>query len=87
MINLAYVDYAVLLVQLGRGMSYKYQQVADTIIEQIKSGAIAPGDRLLTAKQMRERFGASYGTIRSAILILKSQGYIEGRQGDGMYVK
>ncbi len=87
MINLAYVDYAVLLDLWAGTVTHKYQQVADTIIEQIKTGAITSGDRLISTRQMREQFGASYGTVRSAILILKSQGYVEGRQGDGVYVK
>ncbi|MFD0595043.1 hypothetical protein ACFQZ4_23950 [Catellatospora coxensis] len=29
----------------------------------------------------------SYGSVRGAMLVLKAEGLIEGRQGDGVFVK
>lgn len=69
----------------------KFEQVAEDIRQQIRSGQLAPGDRLLSTSNLiehyRERFGRmSYGTIRDALRLLKAEGLIEGRPGDGVYV-
>jgi GntR family transcriptional regulator len=70
-----------------RKLPPKYERIADDIEAQIASGDLKPGDQLPTTKEIQEQYGAGYGTVRSAILILKSKKLIEGRQGEGMYVR
>lgn len=65
----------------------KYERVADAIREQIRSGQLPPGAKLPTTQQLIEQYGVSYGSIRTALLILKAEGLIEGRPGEGVYVK
>lgn len=65
----------------------KYERVAATIRAQIKSGELKPGDQLPTTQNLIEQYGVSYGSVRTALLILKAEGLIEGRQGEGVYVK
>jgi DNA-binding GntR family transcriptional regulator len=68
-------------------MTAKYVKLADTIREQIKSGELRPGDKLPSISQLREEYGISYGSVRGAMLVLKAEGLIEGRQGEAVYVK
>lgn len=66
-------------------LGYKYLHIAETLRERIAAGDFKDG-RLPSTRQLREEFEASYGSVRSAILILKTQGVIEGRQGQGVFV-
>lgn len=64
----------------------KYVRVADAIRERIRAGRLKPGDRLPSTKQLEEEFGVSYGSIRSAMLILKAEGLVRGQPGEAVYV-
>lgn len=64
----------------------KFQALIDLITEKIKSGEWLEGDRLPSQKAFREDYGYTYGTLRGALLVLKAQGLVEGRQGDGIFV-
>jgi DNA-binding GntR family transcriptional regulator len=64
----------------------KYEQVATAIREQIRSGQLKPGDRLPTGDQLQDQYDVGYGTLRTALVILTSEGWIEGRGGDGRFV-
>lgn len=70
----------------------KFKQVAEDIRSQIRTGALKPGDRLPSTSQLiahyRKVHGRmSYGTLRDALRELKDEGLIEGRPGDGVYVR
>jgi GntR family transcriptional regulator len=65
----------------------KYEQVASAIREQIRAGKLKPGDQLPTTQGLIETYGVSYGSVRTALLILKAEGLIEGRQGEGVFVR
>ena len=78
--------YAVDLVLEGEMMNdYKYLNIVETLQNRIAQGDY-PDGRLPSTKQLREEFQASYGSVRSAILILKTLGMVEGRQGQGVFV-
>ncbi len=64
---------------------FKYLHIVDTLQERIATGAY-PDGKLPSTKELRAEFDASYGSVRSAILILKTLGVVEGRQGQGVYV-
>lgn len=64
---------------------FKYLHIVDTLQYRIASGAF-PDGKLPSTKQLREEFQASYGSVRSAILILKTLGVVEGRQGLGVFI-
>lgn len=68
-------------------MTAKYERLANAIREQIRSGELKPGDKLPSISQIREEYQISYGSVRGAMLVLKAEGLIEGRQGDGVFVK
>lgn len=65
----------------------KYLQVANAIRAQIRAGVLKSGDRLPSTNQLIAEYGVSYGSVRAAVLVLKTERIVEGRQGDGVYVK
>lgn len=64
---------------------YKYTDIVETLRERIAAGHYQDG-KLPSTRELREEFDASYGSVRSAILILKATGVVEGRQGQGVFV-
>jgi DNA-binding GntR family transcriptional regulator len=68
-------------------MTAKYERVAEAIREQIRTGELSVGDKLPSTTALQTEYGVSYGSIRGAMLVLKAEGLVEGRQGEGVYVK
>lgn len=66
-------------------MKPKFEVVLEFIQEKIASGEWKPGDRLPSQSRW-DAAGVKYGTLRPALLILKSQGLIYGHQGDGLFI-
>ena len=65
----------------------RYSVVATTIAEQIRSGALTPGDRLPSERDLAERFEVSRVTGRRAITELTEAGLVEAHQGRGTFVR
>ncbi len=64
----------------------KFEKLAAHFRSEIQSGRLKPGDRLQSITQLREEFAVSYGTIRAAMLTLKSENLVIGRPGEGVFV-
>ncbi|MEU7977376.1 winged helix-turn-helix domain-containing protein [Micromonospora sp. NPDC049081] len=64
----------------------KWAHLADSIREKIASGELAPGDQLPSTAQLRAEHGVSAGVVRQAILVLQTQGLVEGVHGLGVFV-
>lgn len=60
--------------------------LAGKLAAAIAGGEFAPGARLPTEKQLVERFDVSRAVVREAIARLKTEGFVETRQGSGAYV-
>ena len=63
-----------------------YRQIAQDLRQQIRSGALPPGEKLLTEQQLSEKYQASRNTIRDAIKWLTSRDLVETRPGQGTFV-
>ncbi|MEE6259212.1 winged helix-turn-helix domain-containing protein [Plantactinospora sonchi] len=63
-----------------------YQRVINAITEQIRSGELAPGDKLPTYAQLADQFKISVTTAQNALRILRERGLVEGHQGKGTFV-
>jgi DNA-binding GntR family transcriptional regulator len=61
----------------------RYQQLASTLIDEIRAGRWQVGDLLPTELDLCERFGVSRHTAREALRQLREAGMIERRQGSG----
>ncbi|MEW2384872.1 winged helix-turn-helix domain-containing protein [Micromonospora sp. NPDC047707] len=64
----------------------KWEQLADHIRSQIESGELAPGDQLPSTAQLRAQHGVSTTVVRQAILVLQTQGWVQGVHGLGVFV-
>lgn len=63
-----------------------YQRVAEEIRRRITSGELKPGDKLPSTSQLMAEFQVGNTAIRNAMLILRSEGWVEGHQGKGVFV-
>jgi len=64
-----------------------YQQIADTLRAEIRSGNLRPGDRLPTVVALGDRFGVAKMTAEKALKELREEGLIVSWQGRGTFVR
>ncbi|KXK62249.1 GntR family transcriptional regulator [Micromonospora rosaria] len=64
-----------------------YERIANDVRDQIRSGELKPGDKLPSISELCKQYGVSTQVIRSAMLVLRAEGLVEGHQGRGVYVR
>jgi DNA-binding GntR family transcriptional regulator len=64
----------------------KWEQLADHIRSQIESGDLTPGDQLPSTAQLKKEHDVSTTVVRQAILVLQTQGWVQGVHGLGVFV-
>src|SRR4051812_50210147 len=57
------------------------EAVARDLEAQILGGGLAPGERLGTKDDLRQRFGVAVATVNEAVRLLEMRGLIEARPG------
>jgi DNA-binding transcriptional regulator YhcF (GntR family) len=62
------------------------RQIADQIRNHSASGALAPGDRLPSVRQLARELAVNPNTILHVYERLTAEGLLERRQGDGTYL-
>ncbi|WP_435615611.1 GntR family transcriptional regulator [Streptomyces coelicoflavus] len=65
----------------------KYQRIADTLREAIRSGEYGPGDRLPGENDLMATHGVARMTARQALSVLRDEGVAEARRGAGVFVR
>jgi GntR family transcriptional regulator len=73
----------------ARGLGYSiplYIQIADSLMDRIESGELAPGDRLPPERELSEKLGVNRMTLRRALRALEAQGLIVRKHGVGTYI-
>jgi GntR family transcriptional regulator len=63
-----------------------YAQVADALRADIRAGTYGPGDRLPSERELVDRFKVSAGSVRAALVQLRTEGLIVSYQGRGVFV-
>lgn len=63
-----------------------FAQVAAFLRERCRSGALAPGSRLPSARALAEELGVSRVTAEGAYAELEAEAFVERRRGSGTYV-
>ena len=64
----------------------RYHQIAQALRDRIRSGDIAPGERLDNQRRLAEDFGVTLMTLRQALEVLEREGLIMRRHGLGTFV-
>ncbi len=63
-----------------------HDQVREIISEQIRSGAISPGARLQSERDLADQMGVSRVTVRRALDALAEDGLVRAARGSGRFV-
>lgn len=69
-----------------KGMGTLVSQLVDKLRTAILAGDFQPGERLPSEVQMTAQHGVSRTVIREAVAVLRSDGFVEPRQGAGVFV-
>lgn len=64
-----------------------YRQLADLLREQIRSGGLAPGERLPSEAALAQTYGLARPAVRQAIAMLRAEGLITTERGYGTRVR
>src|SRR5437868_6968566 len=64
-----------------------YLQIAETLTRQFARGALRPGDRVPSLRQLSRQQRVSISTALQAYLWLENRGYLEARPQSGFYVR
>ncbi|GGL19171.1 GntR family transcriptional regulator [Sphaerisporangium melleum] len=64
-----------------------YLQIADELRGQITSGALPAGQALPSIAQLCQRYEVSASVVKAAISVLRTEGYVIGQQGKGVFVR
>lgn len=64
-----------------------YERIAAHLRELIRSGDLAPGNRLPAHRVLADEHGVSEITIRQAVDLLRTEGLVESKRGSGTYVR
>lgn len=65
----------------------RYEQLADDIAELIRTGVIAPGERVPSVRQASCTYGVSPSTVFQAYYLLEDRGLIQARPRSGYFVR
>jgi len=76
----------VVLETTGAPIKQRYEQIADRLLAQLRSGALAPGQRLPGERELALGMGVGRASVREALGWLQVRGLIETRPGAGSYV-
>ena len=68
-------------------MTPRYQQLADTLVREIRSGRFPVGSLLPPEPRLCQRFGVSRHTVREAVRRLAEMGLVSRQQGIGTLIK
>jgi GntR family transcriptional repressor for pyruvate dehydrogenase complex len=59
-----------------------YQRVVEQVEEAVLTGALKPGERLPSERELMAQFAVSRSTVREALRVLESGGMVRSRPGD-----
>ena len=65
----------------------KYEELVNTLLDEIAKGVYKKGERLPTTPQICEIYGVSNTTVKRAMDVLEGYGIVARRRGSGVYVK
>lgn len=70
-----------------KSVAPRYRQLVEDITNDINAGVLLPGAKLPSTAELCTQYGVSATVINQAVLVLDSQGLIEGVPGVGRFIK
>lgn len=70
-----------------RAQAPKFEQVADVMRAEIKSGKLRPGEQLPREDELAARYDAARPTMRAALTILEREGLVSAQRGKGIFIR
>lgn len=67
--------------------NFIYNRIYSELRQRIECGELPPGSRLETEMELRQQYGVSRETIRRALAMLESDGYIVRKVSSGTFVR
>lgn len=64
----------------------RYEQIADRLVDDIRTGLLRPGDRLPGERELAQQLGVGRASVREALGYLQVRGLVETRHGAGSFV-
>lgn len=64
-----------------------YQKVRNELMRRINSGQLPPGEQIASEEKLAEEFRASRTSVRTALITLEHEGYLERKHGIGTFVR
>ncbi len=71
---------------MNRGKPQKYDQLAEQILDSIRSAGLAPGAKLPSERETARRFSCNHLTVRKALRLLADRGEIHSLPGRGSFL-
>ena len=75
----------VISIDVKSGVPF-YRQIIDQVKSAIATGAVAPGDRLPTVRQLAVDLSVNLNTVAKAYREMEIRGIVETQQGTGTFV-
>ncbi|MGW4562673.1 GntR family transcriptional regulator [Streptomyces sp. NPDC004561] len=72
---------------MTRSVSPRHHDIADDLRQQITTGRMKPGERLLSEADLADRYKVSTVTLRRALAVLQGEGLVEKIHGKGNFVR
>src|SRR5882757_1285959 len=70
----------------GASRKPRHREVFESLLSEIASGRLQPGDRLPTEAELAKTFSASRSTIARAMRDLKGRGLLNRQRGGGTHI-
>ncbi|WP_372408719.1 GntR family transcriptional regulator [Streptomyces luteireticuli] len=68
-------------------MATAYERIADDLRQSIRTGQLAPGDRLPSEAKLADQYRRSLPTVREALRVLQAEGLLIKDHGRGNFVR
>lgn len=64
-----------------------YEEILDQIRQLVAKGALKPGDRLVSERELSERLQVSRASVREAFSALDMMGILDSKPGEGTFIR
>jgi len=64
-----------------------YEDLGERLGQLVHESGMAPGDRFPPERELAQRLHVSRTSVRQAMVVLQAQGFVDGRHGEGIFLR